>query len=106
MESPERRPSPRRDPRKVVAAFTAALLASAWLAVAAWGNRHSPTPVGPAKDRRPKPAPSPSYDTQPYGQPPAYDQSQPGPSQGYPDNSAPQSSAPQESAPQMSTGQS
>jgi len=66
MESAESTRPARRDPRKIVAAFTAALFASAWLAVAAWGNRHSPTPVGPAKDRQPQPQPSTAYDTQSY----------------------------------------
>ena len=44
MES-GRRPT-RRDPRAAVAALTAALFASAWLAVAAWGSRDSAQPVG------------------------------------------------------------
>jgi hypothetical protein len=73
----------RRDPRKAVAAFTAAVLASAWLAVAAWGGRESATPVS---------APSASTSA------PQTESS--------PQSSALDNSAGSADAPSMSTGQS
>lgn len=45
MQSERSPKSHRRDPRAAVAALVAALFASAWIAVAAWGSRDSAQPL-------------------------------------------------------------